>query len=496
MVYNVYIIHLEVFIFILILGVALFIATKNAHRFGLKKIDLIVGLGIKTLASVVFVLIFTYYYNDGHLSGDAREFLKDGKVLHDLALFHPSVYLQLLFGFGELSPVDFGHVLEQTNIWTTSNNGDLINDNRLIIRINSLIHFFSFGSSYVHALVFALISFLGSLLIFKSLHEIISKQRLFYFVLIGFPSIAFWSSGISKEAILVFAIGLFFFGLRKLKNKSLGAVVFFIIGALILCWNKPYVGLVLIACSSIFLFGKLFQFNINGIRLFLGLAVVTGIGLCYAPSSVNLIEKISYKQKDLNNLGRGGVFFVTDSSFCAFDHDYIQHFEISQDSVNVKTATSGEYKLFGQSEFHEFVMPAGVNNYEKYLVQPKSKSFIETIPIDYSGLNLVLAIPQAFINVLIRPYPWDSGSDLKIAAFISNLSLFVLLGIGFFKRRTLNPKEKYWFYYLLTSALIIIFIIGWTVPILGAIVRYKMAVDLLLITCVFILWKNQSEPQQ
>ena len=485
-------IHLGVLVFIILLGLAGYAFSRQSNWLNLSKKNILIGLGIKGTFSVVFILIFTYYYGNGHLSGDAHEFLKDGAVLNQLAFSNPGEYFKLLFGFGELDPTVFRDTLEQTNIWTTSNNGDLINDNRLIIRINSVIHFFSFNSPYVHALVFSILSFYGVLLIYKSISDLVQRKELFFYVLLGFPSLAFWSSGISKEGILVFAVGLFVFVLRRWKQNPGIYSLLFVFSVFLLSWNKPYVGLVLLATSLIFLIFKIETLRKRGILIFGILATMGFTFLCYAPSSINLVEKISYKQKDLINLGRGGVFFVTDSSFCAFDFKNYQNFRIYEDSVEVVKPTEGEYKLFGESEFYNFQIEKGPEKYAKYLVQPPSNSFYESKRINYSIENLIISIPFAIHTVLIRPYPWDNGSALKHFAFISNLILIVLFGISLARRRTLGIEEKYWLYYLLFSSLFITLIIGWTVPILGAVVRYKMAVDLLLIISIFILWKKES----
>lgn len=442
---------------------------------------------------MIFVLIFTYFYGNGHLSGDAHEFFKDGAVLNQLAKSHPGEYLKLLFGFGELDPNIFHDLLEQTNIWTTSNNGDLINDNRLIIRINSLIHFFSFNSPYVHALCFSFISYFGLILIYKSISHLVLRKELFFYTLVAFPSVAFWGSGISKEAILVLASGVFLFGLFNWKKKPIPYSLLILIGGLLLGWNKPYVGLVLMATSLIFILHKIDYARKNGVLIFGILSIGGFVFLCNAPSEINLVEKISYKQKDLINVGRGGIFFVTDSSFCAFDFKYFQNFRIGTDSINVIKETPGEYKLFGQSEFYTFEIPSGDKAYEKYLVQPPSNSYFEQKRIDYSSLNLITSIPSALSSALIRPFPWDNGSALKHLAFMSNLILIGVFILALIERRRLGIEEKYKLFYFLYSALFVALIIGWTVPIHGAVVRYKMGVDLLLIISIFILWKRPSK---
>jgi len=58
-----------------------------------------------------------------------------------------------------------------------------------------------------------------------------------------------------------------------------------------------------------------------------------------------------------------------------------------------------------------------------------------------------------------------------------------------FNRKKTNPEEKYLVGYFLISALLILMLIGWTTPILGAIVRYKIAAEFLLLIALCITLK-------
>lgn len=451
-----------------------------------------IGLVIKGLFALIFVVIFQEFYGAGTLYGDAYEFMKDAKTLHLIFFENPLDYVKALFELGDLSPSSSEFLLNNTNIWTTGNNGDFINDNRLIIKLNSIFYFFSNGSPYIHALFFSMLSYLGILLIHQSIIHLVARPILFFYALILFPSIGFWGSGIGKEALLILGLGIFLSSIKILTHKvSLKGILILILGGFLLLVNKPYAGLFIFGFASYFLFSKIPFIRYPRLIYVLTIGLIFIGSITIFPERVNTLHKISYKQKDLINLGRGGIFYVNDTAFCAFDFKHLQNFQISKDSITVLRETPGEYKLFGQKEFHDFDQKPSEKKFEKYLVQAPSNSYIPAQKINYSIGTLIALVPQAFLNVLIRPYPWDPGSQFKHLAFLSNLLLLVLLVLAVFRRK----KEKvstHWVFYLGITSLAIILIIGWTIPILGAIVRYKMIVDLLLLMVIFILWSNKN----
>jgi hypothetical protein len=442
------------------------------------------GFGFKVLFSIGFILLFQYYYGSGNLYGDAYNFVHDGQLLNQLAQSDFGAFLEVFLGINDESHLENVPYLNQTQIWTYGDNGDLLNDNRLMIRLQAVIHFFSFGNVFVHGLVMAFLSFLGIVFTFKSFEANYKRKKLAFYLLICFPSVAFWGSGITKEALMFLGIGLFFWGgLKCVKSFQFKYFIALITGLSILLLNKPHVGLFLIAFSPLFVLAIL-----HPLRKTYRLIVLCSIpclfyAFTWTPSSINLLEKVSYKQKDMINMGKGGIFFVTDSSFCTFDYEKKNQFEIDThlQKIRVNQPTQGEYKLFGKPLFRPFTIPASQTQYDIYLIQPPSASYIETNPINYERANLLKSIPDAITNTVFRPYPTDPGSPLKYLALMSNFILIVFLMLCIFYRRTLDDRELTMRLFLFISALSILLLIGWSIPILGAIVRYKVAAELLLL---------------
>lgn len=486
----------------LTLGILLILITWLVYRHlalnQISKKELLIGWGIKLGFSLIFILVFTQYYStNGTPYGDVGNFFNDAKVLSEYGKVDAVGYLKILFGLGGNDLALMQTHLAETNIWSYGDNGDLLNDNRLIIRLNSVIHFISFGNIWVHVLIFSFISFLGTTLIYRAFEQYVERKRFFYFALLCAPTFAFWGSGLTKECIFVFGFGITIFYLQKVLLNKLRLVSFvaIIAGISILFFNKPHVGLILVPMLAFTVFSIKRGINWKHIGVYSALIVLTFVIFSYTPPSVNVVTKISNKQQDFMNLGKGGVFFINDTSFCSFDYAELDNFDYSANKqlIKVNEPTSGEYKLFGQDEFLPFDIEASQRAYDVYLVIPPSESYVDVPPIHDSGIQLIKNIPLALVNVLVRPLPTDNGSNFKYIVFLENLAflLFIVWCIG--KRKSLSNEQKGWLFYLVGSAILITLIIGWTTPILGAIARYKMVPQLLLIIASFILLKQKKE---
>jgi hypothetical protein len=469
-----------------------FLLVRFTNINGVSNKMLTIGWVNKLVFAFLYIFIFTFYFGEGTLIGDSNNFFNNGFIITQLAYDHPWEYIKLMFGFAdELSDTILPYT-ESTNIWYYGDNGDFINDNRLIIRINSLLHLVSFQNIYIHAVTFALFSYIGIILIYKSFEEFVESKKIFWYVLVICPSVAFWGGALLKESLLVFAMGLLFYSINRLiKKASFKYWVVLIVAALVLLFNKPYAGLIILPISMFWLVGRILKWNIRYLYILSLFTVGLFVVLLFTPSKINLTEKVSYKQKDLTNLGIGGVFFINDSAFCAFDYKYLNHFDLVDDSlIVVNESAAGEYKLFGKYEFHKFNIEPSESQYPHYLTQIPSGSFYEPTLINNSNKQLLLNIPSAIFNVLVRPFPWDNGNSLKVLSFFQNFGLIVLLVFAFVKRKKIVAQEKYIITFIIFSIVFITLLIGWTTPIFGAAVRYKVPIDVLIIILSFILLKS------
>jgi len=475
----------------ILLPLSYFVLSRFSKSSGIPFKHIATAWSLKLLFASAYSYVFLYYYGKGEPDLDLFNFFNDSRELYQYGLNDPAGYLKLLFGFGADDELLLSTHLSNTYIWEYPYSGELLNDCRVLIRINSVIHFFSFNDIRVHIFVMTLISMTGLLLIVAAFKKFNSNPKLTLYFLAAFPSIAFWSSGVTKEALMCLGVGLFFFALfRLMDKKTVGTVLLLLLAIFLMIYNKPHVGFVVMMCSLAIPIGRMLKWKM-GYAIVLPLCILmAGIGLSYAPEKINLISKTTLKQKDLINMSTGGVYFINDTAFCAFDYGQIDHFlQHDKFHIQVLQPVTGTYKLFGKDEFKPIEIQPDSVIYDLYLVQVPANSYVEVMPINYSGMQLVMNIPEALINVFIRPFPSDPGSTLKYFASSTNILFLIVLLLTIFYRQKCTNEQWYIIVSLFCAAIVIALMIGWTTPILGAVFRYKCAVDMLLVLAAAIIIK-------
>src|ERR1019366_2389770 len=343
-----------------------------------------------------------------------------------------------LTGIGNNAP-EFLPYYDKMNFWSRQIESSIYNDSHTIIRFNTLVRFFSFGYYNVHTVFICFLSLIGLTAIYKTFYPLLQdkKQELFISVFL-LPSVLFWGSGVLKEGLILFALGLFIYYFNQLFKFK--AIIICLGVGLLLALSKFYVWLSIMP-------GLIFILWINkskGTKKILKfttiicIMAIIGLNIDKFTSIQNPLITLSQKQIEFNKLANG---LVTDA--------YNKPIAIPQSAIKIN------------------------------ILKPTLKS-------------LVSNSPQALTNVLFRPFPWELKSPMMIFAGVENMAiiLFIILCIIFIK-----PLSKIrWEYVLFCSSFVIIqfIIIGCTTPIIGAITRYKVpALPFLLITFLLLLDKDK-----
>jgi hypothetical protein len=105
------------------------------------------------------------------------------------------------------------------------------------------------------------------------------------------------------------------------------------------------------------------------------------------------------------------------------------------------------------------------------------------------------ALPGAIVNTLFRPFIWESKSLLILLSALENLAIYLLAIIAiFYKKDQLSVLPLLCF--SISFVVLNLLLTGFTVPVLGAIVRYRIfAVLFLSIACILIVDKNKFTNQ-
>jgi hypothetical protein len=121
-----------------------------------------------------------------------------------------------------------------------------------------------------------------------------------------------------------------------------------------------------------------------------------------------------------------------------------------------------------------------------------SKNFIDFQKLENNLGAFILASPKAILNTTFKPFLWESNNSLAILSSIENVLLLLIPLALIFYTRKINSTQKFWIYGLLSFVMLLFIIIGLTVPISGAIVRYKMPL-IPFILVLFLLLMDQNK---
>jgi|GEM_PF-1557243 len=480
-------------VFLILCGFCITIQKKISIDFLTKKIFLL-SFVIKLIYGFLFIFIFKYWFGNGILYGDTNNFLNDAKAISLIVSESPLTYFKVLLGGIDDSSPEISKFIQQTNIWSYIGKNELLNDNRLIIKLNSVIHLISNNNVYIHGMIHSFLSFIGIVFIYLSFSDLVKNKKVFWLILIILPSLSFWGSGISKESIVIFSIGLFCFGWYQFyKKKYILSGFILLFSTILFIFNKPHIGMVMIPLSLLFVIGYLFKWNLKVLKIVLVGVLVSFVLIVTIPNKLNVVEKISFRQQEMINISEGGVIFNNDTAFFKFDYEFVDNFEKVNDTlIKVNVTTNGSYRLLDSYDVKPCRYEASDKSYRHYLTYQPSGSYFKPVVIDGSKLNLFMSIPSVLIDVLIRPFPWDNGDTLKIFSFSQNILILIFLVVCVLRRRLLKDVEKWILLILILWTLFIILLVGWTTPIFGALVRYKMPVDLFFVIISFILLKSKK----
>lgn len=411
------------------LGIILFYLWKKdpLKQYGIKQGW---GIGIflfKVLAGTILWYIYTHHYTE-RSTADALRFYDDAKVIHSALLEDPGAYLRMMFGFDTQNPRLDKYVVQMFN-WDKEYNFFMYNDNQTMLRFNAFCMLLSFGNYHVHTLMMCLFSYVGGLYLYKTFYRLMpDKKHLLLLAVFCIPSVALFSSGVLKEGIIVAAIGFFVYGVLNISRE----------------YKKISTWLILIFGTALLLVMKIY------------------IIACFLPALVYFISSkwISKKQPWIYFLAFNASVFVglviLSKLFPERDIFYLL-FKKNDDFTNVAR----------QYESGSFIYP--------FQVLPDPVLFLKNTPL-------------ALFTVFVRPFIWESFGVLAKFSSIENMIMLLLIVIRFITHKKLELPERRIFYMMIIFIFYLYLLIGFTTPVIGAMIRYKVpALSLVAIACLMYI---------
>lgn len=446
------------------------------------------SLVIKVLVGILLFILHYQTYGIDELSHDGETFFKEGKYLNNVFFESPLTYFKFLTGYGENEAL-VQKYLYMTQYWS-GNTLTLTNDSKNVIRVHSLIHFFSLNSVYVHLSILCLLSLAGVRNLYLSIRKYSQlKPEILFWCLLFVPSTIFWTSSMMKEPFLFFGMTLLVRAIL-LKEGIWKRTFFTTLSLLLLLGFKPYVLIcIMIALVIVAMYRYFFSYKLLPTIITILVFTILSVSFFNGPRD-QVVHFITRKQFDFVNVGKGGIHALGDTCFYYFQpHQY--------DAVEMK---GNQLKVLKPVD--AFIIEFGTTTKPKPIHLEPSKdtlivtyftegclSYIETTPIDDSFVQLLKNIPEALVNSIIRPFPFDPGSNLKYLSFLEVWLLIAFIVFAIIRRRRINRETKSFILGLIVFAFLLFLIIGWTTPVIGAIARYRFPAQLALVVIGLILIK-------
>lgn len=202
---------------------------------GLSKNQGRVLLAIKLLTGIAYSWMLLHYFHSGDAVGNNIE----GRMGHEMLLADPVHFFQDWGQSNYQNPGDFFSA--ENSFW------DDLSLN-LLVKVLALLNFITAGDFLINAMLFSLLSFFGSLAIFR----FFSRLGIHHFVnIVGsflLLSTLVFTASLHKDSIVFFALGLFIYHFSLCCTGKAKATNYIILLAawLLLLINRNYVAIIVI----------------------------------------------------------------------------------------------------------------------------------------------------------------------------------------------------------------------------------------------------------
>ena len=392
------------------------------------------GLWLKIIGSIILGLIYVYYYQ----GGDTMGYYQSGLAFTNL--FYQRPVEAVLTFISPATSENLSHFNTQTGYPLLYLYQDI--QTFTVIRLITPLLVISFKSYIITAVMLAWISYYGIWKIYRLFVAYYPELRLQIAIgFLFFPSVWFWGSGILKDTFTFSATCLFVYTFHNIfikRRKALINIIWLIISMYLLLAIKPYIVIVLLPGSIIWIFFNQLTKIRNQLLIWI------------------LIPCIY-----LFSVGGGFIIFKTISD---------QLGEYSIENIFTKAVVTQQDL---KKEYY------GGNSYDIGNFDPTVSGVLSKFPI-------------ATISGLYRPFIWETSNIMMLfsgleSLFLMFLTIWTLFKVGVlqFIRITIRTPLLV---FTLSFSLLMAFAMGLTTPNFGALVRFKIPLLPFFISSMFIFY--------
>jgi len=396
---------------------------------GIKKNHILFAFLSQVFAGYILYIIYSQYYTERY-TADIFKYYDDSLVLYNTFFSNPLDFFKIIIGIDCDSEDYLINYFSEMNHWDTSYKNSLMDESRLLIRLNAILNIIGFKSYSFNLISFVFIGFLGKFLITKNLVKFYKSINpiILFWGLILFPSLMLWSSGILKEPLIIFSIGLILQSFGVYNSKKMSSLILVFFGLLIIFKLKFYVF------------------------------------ICFLPALISFLICQNWKIKPLK------VITITSISL----NILLVILSTLKNSYNPLEILSNKQ--------NDFIKLAEIFN---------AGSSFKMVPMDPNFNSFLSSIPLGVINGFFRPFPSDINKIIHALPLIENIFLYVLFIYLLYKLFSLKIKlETVYLNTLLNSVFFIslLFVVtGISTPVIGALVRYKLPGTIFIIISICLI---------
>jgi hypothetical protein len=438
----------------------------------------------KCLAIPVFYYIYEIQYG-GIENYDAGNFLRDSKIVNSIFYENPWEYIKVLLCVENDAPGTelYSKFISKTGNWDEGVSWRLLfNDNRSLIRIHSVIHFISFGSYFVHALISCLLGYIGIGLMYRSLkHFFISKEIWLFGAFVFLPNLWLFSGALLKEPLVLFNLGLIFYLTDQFfaRNYFIVQKVFrLLVIGLLIYYLKPQISFTVFTFYFLYKLLETFQLRFKAIWYLSSVVVlVVLINLSFLMfKKTSMFSFINKKQIEFYDVARGGIFLKDSAKFVRLENKGANVINDGPNAKFIRIAWGVPYYYWEDSHQKDTLYCASnkdtVTEYRLvYSMVPARSGY--SIASLKTNFGVVGTLFTAWFRALGFPFSFKGFMNVIVSLESLFLSLCLLLSfVGIF-----FVKEKNILLTFLFSSILLLILFGIATPNLGAIVRYRCVIS-------------------
>lgn len=380
--------------------------------------NLLFKLGMGFFFGFTFVKILGY-------GGDTVAYWDGAVKLNNLFWENPAAYFDEMFHTPSRSRlfVNFSYETGFPPGWIYNEP-----ESFFVSKVLSVFSFLTFKSFTALTFICSYFAAIASFRLFQLVRKYrFTKERYMAIATLFIPTVAFWSTGISKDTLIVIGLYFLLYYLFALFDRARKFTFTTFLWVLFFVWfsyqMRPFM-IVAIAIPLVFSFGFDYLNRLQN-RL-----MTSSFKILIVIAAIGVVSYVTVN--DVIPMGLGD--------------DYMEELAVTQQDFSANTTYGGPRYDLGISEFSPGVM--------------------------------ITAAPLAILTGLYRPFLWEAQGTLLLMSGLENFIL-ILLTLGFFfKRGNIKEHLRYvteneFLVFALIFAVLLAFFIGFSAGLFNVLVRFK-----------------------